>query len=235
MKKVVTRANLVLGIFAKQPLAGQVKTRLAAETSASLAAEAAEAFLRDTLEKCRALPVARFVVYAPASGREYFTALAGEAFSLEEQREGDLGERMAGFLSAHVSDERHVVLIGADSPTLPVEFIERAFAELENADVVLGPATDGGYYLLGCKGRVPPIFDRIAWGGPEVLQASVRRIAGAGLRLFLLPPWYDVDTLADVRMLKGHLAALRAAGMEANCSHSEALLERLSRPGTVLG
>jgi glycosyltransferase A (GT-A) superfamily protein (DUF2064 family) len=88
---------------------------------------------------------------------------------------------------------------------------------------VLGPATDGGYYLVGCGRRPPPIFEDVAWGGPTVLAESVARLADPAWRLALLPPWYDVDTRDDWRMLCGHLAALRRAGLDPGVPHTEAL------------
>jgi glycosyltransferase A (GT-A) superfamily protein (DUF2064 family) len=154
-----------LGVFAKHPVPGAVKTRLAAEPSSEF-----------------------------------------------PQREGDLGQRMAAFFAEQfVAGADRVVLIGTDSPTLGRSLIERAFHELNSVDVVLGPATDGGYYLIGCAGRVPPLFGGIAWGSSRVLQETIACLP-ASYRLALLPPWYDVDTLDDWRALCGHLAALRRAG-----------------------
>jgi glycosyltransferase A (GT-A) superfamily protein (DUF2064 family) len=108
---------------------------------------------------------------------------------------------------------------------LPVAFIKQAFAELDRADVVLGPATDGGYYLVGCARRLPPLFEGIAWGGPRVLLDSIRRLAGSSWRLAVLPPWYDVDTLDDWWALRGHLAALRAAGHDPGVPCTEQLAD----------
>ena len=116
-----------------------------------------------------------------------------------------------------------MVLVGADSPTLPVSFVEQAFQELERCEVVLGPATDGGYTLIGFTGYYPNLFDNIAWGTSAVLGETVARVSDAGLRLALLPPWYDVDTLDDWRMLRGHLAALRRSGVDPGVPHTEAL------------
>src|SRR5262249_55897042 len=117
-----------------------------------------------------------------------------------------------------------VVLLGSDSPTLPGTFVAEAFRLLETADVVLGPATDGGYYLLGCARRRPPVFDGIDWGSPHVLEQTIACLADPAWRVALLPPWYDVDTLDDWRMLRGHLAALRRAGGDADLPHTLALL-----------
>jgi hypothetical protein len=96
---------------------------------------------------------------------------------------------------------------------------------LDSHDVVLGPATDGGYYLVGCAREAPAIFANIPWGSSQVLRDTVGAIAGAGCRLALLPPWYDVDTLDDWRMLQGHVAALRQAGLDPGIPHTERLLQ----------
>jgi glycosyltransferase A (GT-A) superfamily protein (DUF2064 family) len=130
---------------------------------------------------------------------------------------------MADLFAAHLPAADAVVLVGTDSPTLPVAFVEQAFAELRQADVVLGPATDGGYYLLGCARRLPPIFDGIAWGSSAVFRDTVARLTDPEWRLAVLPPWYDVDTLDDWRMLQGHMAALRRAGIDPGAPHTERL------------
>lgn len=216
----------VLGVFAKEPVPGRVKTRLAASTSPPWAAEVAAAFLRDTLENLAPIDARRVLAFAPAAARDFFAKLVGSQFDITPQSEGDLGARMTHFFREQfAAGADQVVLLGTDSPTLPVSHIEEAFAALASAEVVLGPATDGGYYLIGCATRVPPIFEGVAWSGPDVLAQTVRRLADAGLRLALLPPWYDVDTLDDWRLLRGHLAAMRLAGSEPNLRHIAALPE----------
>jgi rSAM/selenodomain-associated transferase 1 len=141
------------------------------------------------------------------------------------QVEGDLGQRMAAFFSAQFqAGAAKVVLVGTDSPTLPLSFIAQAFQQLDRAELVLGPATDGGYYLIGCKEPLPPIFKGIAWGTSAVLGETVGRLPDSRWQLALLPPWYDVDTVADWQMLRGHLAALRRAGVDPGLPHTEALI-----------
>jgi glycosyltransferase A (GT-A) superfamily protein (DUF2064 family) len=110
--------------------------------------------------------------------------------------------------------------VGTDSPTLPPALVEQAYQQLEHADVVLGPATDGGYYLLGCAHRLPPIFDGISWGHAGVLAETIARLSNPQWRLALLLPWYDVDTLSNWRMLQGHLAALRKSGFDPGLPHT---------------
>jgi uncharacterized protein len=188
----------VLGLFAKWPEPGRVKTRLAAATSPAFAADVALAFLRDLTERFGAVADRRVLVFAPTDAGPLFAEVVRDRFALVPQADGDLGRRLSSFIESELAAGADaVVVIGSDSPTLPLAHVEQAFAELRRADVVLGPATDGGYYLVGCRSRVPPIFEDI--------------------------PWYDVDTLDDCRMLRGHLAALRRAGIDPGVPHSEAL------------
>jgi uncharacterized protein len=213
----------VLGLFAKRPAPGAVKTRLG--RSPEWAARVARAFLLDTVARLSAVAARRVIAFAPAEAADEFAALAAGRFALTPQADGDLGRRMCGFITAQLeAGAESVVLVGADSPTLPVEYVERAFAELRTADVVLGPAADGGYYLLGCGRRLPPIFDGVAWGASGVLAETIARLSDPAWRLALLPPWYDVDTPDNWELLRGHVAALRRAGTDPGVPHTEALL-----------
>jgi rSAM/selenodomain-associated transferase 1 len=217
--------NSVLGLFAKWPRPGMVKTRLAAAVGRERAARIARAFLLDTLDRLAAVPVRRVVAYDPDDAHLDFAALLSGRFGLRPQGNGDLGVRLKRFLTSEIAGGADsVVVVGADSPTLPVEYVERAFVELEQADVVLGPATDGGYYLLGCGRRLPPVFDGVLWGGSRVLADTVARRPADGWRLAVLPAWYDVDTPDDWNMLRGHLAALRRAGVDPGVPNTEELL-----------
>lgn len=206
--------NRVLGIFAKRPKPGQVKTRLAAETSPAWAAEVARAFLLDTLARMSTIVARRVLAFAPADAEACFAELVQGRFELTPQDDGDLGQRMAAFFTQQLDrGAAATVLIGTDSPTLPVAYIEQAFVALRTADVVLGPATDGGYYLVGCGKRLPPIFAGIRWSSASVLAETVAKLTEPDWKLALLPPWYDIDTLADWRMLQGHVAAMKKAGV----------------------
>lgn len=215
----------VLGMFAKEPRPGTAKTRLAAAASPAWAAAVAAAFLLDTLERLAAFPARRLLAFAPAEAAAWFAAQAGGRFDLTPQGTGDLGERLAGFFRRRLEEgARAVVVVGSDSPTLPVAYVAQAFEALETADVVLGPATDGGYYLLGCGRRLPPVFTDIRWGGSSALHDTLACLADPAWRLALLPPWYDVDTLDDWHMLRGHVAALRRAGQDPGVPRTEALV-----------
>jgi hypothetical protein len=201
-----------------------VKTRLAADTTAEWAAAVAAAFLGDISDRLSLLSVSRVLVFAPAEAREQFAGLLGDRFALCPQSGGELGQRLSVFLRRQLAvGADAVVVLGTDSPTLPLDLVEQAFAELERADVVLGPATDGGYYLVGCAREVPPIFEDIAWSSPRVLSQTIAHLQDSRWRLALLPPWYDVDTRADWEMLCGHLAALRRMGIDPGLPRTERL------------
>jgi rSAM/selenodomain-associated transferase 1 len=214
----------VLGVFAKEPRPGHVKSRLAAQSNWGWAAEVATAFLRDTLDRLAQVAAHRILAFSPPQAEAYFAGLTRGRFALRPQCEGDLGRRMQTFFAEELAlGAERVVLVGTDSPTLPLDFIDQALRALAAADVVLGPATDGGYYLIGVARRVPPLFDGIAWGGSRVLLDTIRRAGEACLKLAVLPPWYDVDTRDDWWALCGHLAALRLAGIDPGVPHTEAL------------
>ncbi len=232
IQSTTEQSSWILGLFAKQPLPGRVKSRLARVTEAKWATQVAEAFLGDLVERFSRLCVRRILVYAPVTGEDYFRDLVKGRFFLVPQGEGDLGQRLTAFLQEQFqSGAQRVVLVGMDSPTLPLDFVEQAFQNLDSTDVVLGPATDGGYYLVGCSRFVPDLFQEIHWSQERVLFETVTQVQKAGLRLSLLPPWYDVDTLPDWWMLKGHLAAWRQAGIDPEVPRTEQLATEFSGDG----
>jgi rSAM/selenodomain-associated transferase 1 len=214
----------VLGLFAKWPRPGTVKTRLGGPPE--WGAAVARAFLLDALERLSALPARRVLAFAPGDAERDFAEMVRGRFDLLPQSEGDLGQRLQSFFVAQLAvGAPAVVVVGTDSPTLPVEHVESAFQQIEagRVDVVLGPAGDGGYYLVGCGRRLPPVFDGIAWSSATVLADTVARLRGPDWRLAVLPPWYDVDSPQDWLALRGHVAALRRAGVNPGVPHTEAL------------
>jgi rSAM/selenodomain-associated transferase 1 len=223
----------VLGIFAKHPVPGRVKTRLAARLGADGAAEAHAAMLLDGLDlwgggRYLAPGGRRVVVFSPHDSGSWFDQHAPAGFALQPQEGPDLGARMHSFLAGEFAEGAgRVVVIGSDSPTLDPSHVVSAFLCLEHKDVVLGPATDGGYYLVGARVPVPELFHDIPWSTPAVLARSVAALRASGHSLALLPPWYDVDTPESWDMLAGHVAALRLAGLDPELPRTEALLGRL--------
>jgi rSAM/selenodomain-associated transferase 1 len=216
----------ILGIFAKWPQAGTAKTRLCASGDHEWCALAARAFLLDSLQRLSAVAAQRVIVFAPMEKEAEFTRLASGRFALSPQTGSDLGQRLSAFFEqAFHAGAQSVVAVGTDSPTMPVEYVERAFVELACADVVLGPATDGGYYLIGCGPSGPPLFKDVAWSTATALADTVAALADPRCRLAVLPPWYDVDTPSDWSMLCGHIAALRRAGVDPGVPHTETIIQ----------
>src|SRR5579883_1195645 len=172
MLRDTRRKAPTLIVFAREPAAGAAKTRLIPRLGAAGAARLADAFIADAMAKAARIANCRTVIAAAAPGgvraSPYFTAIARRFDAgLVDQGDGDLGRRMARVLSAY-ADPPGAVLIGTDTPTLPPAFIRESIAGLRQAQVVIAPALDGGYYLIGACGPLPAIFDRIPWGGASV-------------------------------------------------------------------
>ena len=200
-----------LGIMAKYWQPGEVKTRLARSIGPQRAAEIARASLATLLARFSSLADRRVLAFTPLEQEMHFAALAGVRWELQPQGEGDLGRRMQHFFDhAFAQGAERVVLIGADSPTLPTAIIDEAFAQLARARVVLGPADDGGYYLIGAREQPPPCLDRIAWGTPEVWEQSLARLSEAGCTYEALAPSFDIDDADDLARLQRELAAAGA-------------------------
>jgi rSAM/selenodomain-associated transferase 1 len=195
-----------LGMFAKYWRAGAVKTRLATAIGDQRASEIYHALLNALARRLRSAGDHRVIVYTPQTHRSEFASLAGGDWSLKPQAAGDLGWRMSQFFaSALASRGGSVVLVGSDSPTLPLEYVDRAFELLREVPVVLGPARDGGYYLIGMSRHIPCMFADIAWSSSQVWEQTVSRLRGAGCPFAALPLWYDVDNLDDLRALQADL------------------------------
>lgn len=216
----------VLALFAKAPNPGLAKTRLGEARSPAWAARVADAFIADLSARFQSIRARRFVAFTPADAAPYFDQVAGSSFELVDQGQGDLGERLTRFMDARFSSKATaVVVVGTDSPTLPIEFVHDAFNRLEHADVVLGPAMDGGYYLVGCRRIVRGLFEKIRWGSRHVLGDTVDQLRGSEYSLALLPPWYDVDTMDGWDFLVVHLAALRLAGLDPQVPRTEQVID----------
>ncbi len=209
-------------IMAKQPQAGQAKTRLCPPLTPKQAAELAEAFLQDTVANALRADCAETVLaYAPSEAVAWFAAQFPGLARIPQQGR-DLGQRLAAaFDSAWRLGCQPCLAIGADSPDLPVEYLRSACEALraspESADVVLGPAEDGGYYLIGLQRRQPRLFEAIDWSTERVLAQTLERAAALGLRVHLLPPWRDRDTAADLDHLRVHLQTAPADVCPATC------------------
>lgn len=192
-------------VFARLPELGKVKTRLAADLGNARALAVYEAMLRDLLAGIgTSTPDLEIeVMWAPtetANGDALRRAFGAHATAMQTG-EG-LGDRLAMALSERFFFHRteKIVVIGVDEPSLSRELIDHAFALLESCEYVLGPAEDGGYYLLGCRALSfdPSVFHDIDWGTSTVLATTLSRIAALGRTVALLPRRRDIDTAADL-------------------------------------
>src|SRR5262245_2339170 len=210
------RLKEALVLMAKAPLPGEVKTRLIGLLSPVEAAELYVNFLADTfalMEETRAERenLSLVLSYTPEGQEEAFEAVERQGSAMIAQRGNGMGERLHNcFADLFESGFDSVVIIGGDSPTLPLNFLIDAFDLLENLrDLVIGPAEDEGYYLIGMRSLDQRIFENIPWGTSSVLAATRERVLERGFNLRLLPVWYDVDTPQGLERLREELKSER--------------------------
>lgn len=194
-------------IFAKEPQKGRVKTRLKGCLSETQCTNLYKAFLKDTITLSKSIRCDLKVLAYDLNCKSpnYLKKIAG-SFRFYKQKGRDLGQRMHNaFKSIKGNSDLKSVIIGSDSPTLPVSFIEKAFRKLDKNDLVLGPTLDGGYYLIGLKKPCIEIFKGIKWSSSQVLKDTVRNAKKLSKEISILKPWYDVDSPGDIAYLKEDL------------------------------
>lgn len=192
----------MLIIFVKNPVRGKVKTRLAATVGEERALAVYEQLLARTREITQGLPCPKTVFYsdAIAPGDSWDEAV----YQKQVQQGNDLGERMQeAFAYAFAAGFRSVCIIGSDCHELTEEMLEEAFAGLGEHDVVVGPSTDGGYYLLGMRELHPAFFRNKRWSTPTVLADTLRDARELNLRVRALPVLTDVDEEKDLITIPG--------------------------------
>ena len=221
-------------VFAKNPVPNQVKTRLIPTLSPEQAAALYTAFLTDWCETLAKLTNVDIVIaYTPVEAQSDLQTLIGDDVIYIPQIGADLGERLTSATQwAAKQGYTKILFVGSDSPTLPISYISQALTLLDSRDTVVGPSTDGGYYLIGFSAAaltatVPHVFEEIAWSTAEVFQQTGARIHAARATLGLLPPWYDIDTAEDLAFLYAHIAAMRLAGETVQAVRTESLLTEL--------
>jgi rSAM/selenodomain-associated transferase 1 len=196
----------------KAPQPGDAKTRLAKTIGAVAASEMSACFLRDVAAAIEAVPETLgrrgYAVYAPAGTEQVLRKLFPAKFGLLLQAGDDFGEVLFGaardlLLAGHDC----VLLVNGDSPTLPSRFLVQAIETLRSSGdrMVLGPASDGGYYLIGLKCPHRRLFAQIGWGTETVFRSTCERAVEIGLATALLPEWYDVDDSETLGWLRDEL------------------------------
>jgi len=199
MKKKVARKLLI--VMAKEPVPGQVKTRLFPQVSPQEAAHLYLCFLHDTMKEMSALEgIDLAIAYTPGRAGETFASIALKGFLLFAQHGKDLGERLCNIFMEKLGKGYDAVsIINSDSPDLPRSLVVESFRLLsDHADVVFGPCDDGGYYLIGMKKICPELFRGISWSMGNVLSKSLEIARKSGIKTALLPPWNDIDTFQDL-------------------------------------
>jgi hypothetical protein len=213
----VSASAEILAVFARAPELGRVKTRLCPPLTADEAVRFHRALVEDTLEHLGGLrrPDLTRVVLLSRPLLQATDLDLPRGWSVGIQAPGDLGARLSVFFEgAFRLQARRVVVVGSDSPTLPLEIVEDAFEELARTDVTLGPAADGGYYLVGARLFLPELFRGISWGTELVLRQTREVLDRLGHRYRLLPPWYDVDLPKDLERLREEIGFLKRSHPE---------------------
>lgn len=203
-------------VMAKHPQPGSAKTRLVPPLTPETAAELYECFLLDALDHARKTAAATpLVAVWPPDAAAYFTGIAPDIGQVAQKGES-LDQRLDHVLRVCLaSGFDYVVAINSDSPTLPDSIVTEGFTRLtyDTVDVVLGPADDGGYYLIGCKHPYTDVVRGVEMSTPRVLEDTLARARRSGVRVSLLDSWYDVDDPIDLCRLELELAQTRIGGL----------------------
>ena len=232
--EMMSKPVCALGVMAKAPVAGAVKTRLVPPLTEQEAAEINVCFLRDMVANIASVTETEaatgLIVYTPAGSESTFDAVLPKGFQLLAQRGASLGERLCNATDDLLTQGYNsVCLINSDSPTLPKSILIRAM-ELLASDgdrVVLGAAEDGGYYLIGLKHAHRNLFREIAWSTSDVLARTRERAEGIDLPVEMLPSWYDVDDADTLKQLCEELFLHKSLNGSYLAPHTRAFLESI--------
>lgn len=188
-------------VYAKVPRSGQVKTRIATTIGNGRAAEIYRAMLSGFLARLRGLRRRWHmeIHFTPPEQESLLVPEVPPGIPRVPQVDGDLGARLKhSFATAFQASRDPVVIVGTDSPDLPVRFLQEALDQLATHDVVVGPSKDGGYYLIGLRAPAPQLFEGIPWSSPDVCRETLRKAQQLGKTCYTTPEWSDVDTTQDL-------------------------------------
>jgi uncharacterized protein len=232
-------ASCGIAVMAKASTAGRTKTRLVPPLNYQEAAAFNTAFLKDVAENLlaagRQAPIAGYMAFGPPGSEEFFRNSVPADIGLVEAWLPSFGDCLLRAVQAVLEcGHRGAVVLNSDSPTLPTSLlVEAANFLAEPGDrAVLGPASDGGYYLLGLTQAHPRIFDDVEWSTSRVAGQTLERAREIGLDVHVLPPWYDVDDIDTLRILHAELNAGRtfdAALKPHRAAHTAELMQSLLR------
>ncbi|MCX5823526.1 MAG: TIGR04282 family arsenosugar biosynthesis glycosyltransferase [Deltaproteobacteria bacterium] len=214
------KPNRCLAVFVRDPEPGKVKTRLAKAYGDPFAAELYGCFVDDLLEALAPGSYHLEIFFTPAEREMELRRRFGNQFPYTPQQSEGLGDRMEkAFHSCFAKGFAATLLIGSDFPDLTAEVIEQAFVALENGhDAAVGPAFDGGYYLIGFRSDTfdPAVFNGMRWEENSVFEKTLNRLHARGYRAHLAPAWHDIDTendLANLQARHGNTAFSRSRTM----------------------
>ncbi len=200
-------------IFVKAPLPGTVKTRLQKDLGRDETVRVYKSFITEITSQYAGMRgFDRLLGCAPAKDHEFLKEIAGKnKMKAFDQRGSDLGKKIVNaFKDYFKKGYTRVILIGSDSPTIPKEFIRKAFRALEKNDFVVGPCCDGGMYLIGARKKIESrLFQNIPWDTSDVLNMVLEKLYRYKIQFSMLPFWYDVDNIDDFKFLKLHLRYLK--------------------------
>jgi rSAM/selenodomain-associated transferase 1 len=226
-----------IAVMAKASARGQAKTRLAPPLTLDEAAEFNTAFLRDIADNLLAAgsqaPIQGLIAFGPPGSEDFFTAIMPREIKLMECWFPDFGACLLHAMSSILREGyASGVVLNADSPTLPAAYLAEAaqFLALPGDRAVLGPSSDGGYYLLGLKEPHRRLFEDIAWSTERVAEQTIERAREIDLPMHVLPTWYDIDDCESLRTLHDELFenhCYSAASQASPAHHTKALMQRL--------
>lgn len=198
--------------FVKNPERGKVKSRLAAVIGGDSAVRVYKNLVAQMLSTLMEGTFPLYICFFPKNAEKPIKNWLGREYRYMPQKGKDLGQRMRnGFIEAFEMGFKRVALIGSDIPDLPLEFIEEAFITLNKNDVVIGPAFDGGYYLIGFKEKTffPQVFEGIVWGRQTVFDETMKKLKRSRRAVYTLPTQRDIDTAEDLKCLKDKISSNR--------------------------
>ena len=202
--------GIAVGLFCKTPMAGLSKTRLSPPLRPDECAKLSACFVRDLAatidEVARDGSATGYAVYTPAGSELALRPLLPKSFRLQLQCEGDFGTRLVTAMRQLLAVHAGAILVNADSPTLPPSILRAALDATQRGGVVLSPALDGGYTLIGLSRLHERLFADIPWSTSRVHQATVERAAEIGVAVVNVPGWYDIDDAESLGVLHSELA-----------------------------
>jgi len=200
MQSRLKHPDTVIMVFAKAPVPGRVNTRLVPFVSAEQAAQLQTELIHDRLRECTSSALCDVQLWCSPDTRHPCFVVCNSCYSLSlhQQQGADLGERMAFGQQQALQTYRKAVIIGTDAPALKADVIEQAILALDTNAVVITPAEDGGYVLIGVNGLIPGLLVDIEWGMGQVLSQTIRNVDQLGLRYELLGECWDIDRPEDL-------------------------------------